>query len=192
MLSLYSRMAQFGFTLVELMIGLAILAILLSVAMPNFQAWSLNSQIRNAAESVRNGLQRARGEAVARNRNVEFVLLGLDTGCYDATSLISSTCSSWEVRLQGSAVIDSRSSSEGSKAVKRTVTPAGATMVTYNNFGQLTANSGASATPTMIEFDSTKLAAAASRELQIVIGSPGGIVRMCDPHAPSSSLSACQ
>ncbi len=193
-----SQIRQLGFTLVELMIGVVVLAILLSLAIPNFQQWILNSQVRNAAESIKNGLQRARAEAVARNTNVEFALLGDDATCYDAVTLISSTCSSWEVRLPGSGVIDSRSSSEGSPAVKRTVTPPGATTATFNSFGLLAYNSGvttaaaaAASTLTGILVDSTKLPADVSRELNVVISSPGGNVRMCDPNLPAQHLSGC-
>lgn len=191
MLKDFSQIGKLGFTLIELLIGIAVLTILLSVAMPNFQTWILNSQIRNAAESIQNGLQRARAEAVARNTNVEFKLLGNDASCFDSATLISSTCSSWEVKLPGSSVIDSRSASEGSKQVKRTVTPAGATTATFNNVGLLTANADATATLTQIELDSTKLAPADSRELRVMIASPGGNVRMCDPRAPANTLSAC-
>lgn len=190
-MSTFPKIKQLGFTLIELMIGVTVLAILLSVAIPNFQNWILNSQIRNAAESIQNGLQRARGEAVARNANVEFSLLDTDATCFDAVTLISSTCSSWVVKLPGSAVIDSRLSSEGSIKVKRTVTPAGATTATFNNFGILATNSGAAATLTQIQLDSTQLAPAVNRSLLVKITAPGGNVRMCDPNAPSSSLSAC-
>lgn len=189
-MNVFSKIRQSGFTLVELLIGVVMLAILVTFAMPNFRTWTLNSQIRNAAESIQNGLQRARGEAVARNTNVEFALLGNDASCFDAVTLISSTCSSWEVRLPGSAVIDSRSSSEGSKLVRRTVTPAGATTVTFNSLGLLTGNSGAAAAITMVELDSTELASSVSRELDIMI-TPIGSVRMCDPHAPAHSMGAC-
>ncbi len=190
-MSTVSHIRQLGFTLVELMIGVVVLAILLTLAIPNFQQWILNSQVRNAAESIKNGLQRARAEAVARNANVEFALLGDDATCYDAATLISSTCTSWEVRLPGSAVIDSRSSSEGSPAVKRAVTPAGANTVTFSGVGLITANSGAAATLTGILVDSTKLTADVSRELNVVISSPGGNVRMCDPNLPAQHLSGC-
>ena len=180
-LSDLSQIRQAGFTLVELLIGIAVLAILITVAMPNFRSWTLNSQIRNAAESFRNGLQRARGEAVSRNTNVELAILGGDTS------------TAWEVRLPGSAVIDSRASSEGSRLVKRTVTPAGATTVTFSNLGRLTANSGAAAAFTLVEFDLDPaiLEVRLSRELRVMVVGPAGSVRMCDPNAAPGSLSVC-
>lgn len=176
MLNAFPKPKPLGFSLIELLIGVVIMAILLGLAMPSFQTWLQNTQIRNAAESIQNGLQRARAEAVGRNTNVEFVL---------------GAGSSWVVRVAGGADIESRSGSEGSRNITATVTPAGATTVTFNNFGGvLAANADASAPFTRVDLDSPMLAAAASQELRVTIGL-GGNVRMCDPNAPVSSPRAC-
>jgi len=176
MLSAFIKPRHTGFSLIELLIGITIMAILAGLAMPSFNAWLQNSQIRNAAESIQNGLQRARAESVGRNTDVEFVL---------------GAGSSWVVKLAGGADIESRSSNEGSKDVTVTVTPAGATTVTFNNFGGVrAANADASAPFSQVELDSSVLGAADSKELRITIGL-GGNVRMCDPNAPVSSPRAC-
>ena len=67
---------QHGFTLVEVMVAIVILGILFGIALPTYRVWIQNVQIRNAAESIQNGLQLARTEAVKRNTNVAFVLVG--------------------------------------------------------------------------------------------------------------------
>jgi type IV fimbrial biogenesis protein FimT len=162
--------------MVELMIGIAILAILASVAVPSFQSWLQNTQIRNAAESILSGLQRARSEAVGRNINVEFAV---------------SADSSWVIRVASGVEIESRSNSEGSKNVNITMTPNGTDTVTYNSFGGVqTTNLDTSAPFTRIDVDSSSMPASESQDLRITIGL-GGNVKMCDPNAPSGSARAC-
>lgn len=163
-----------GFSLVELMIGIAILGILAAVAIPSFQAWTRNSQIRNAAQSIADGLQRARAEAVMRNSNVAFVL-GAD--------------SSWSIGMVAPAsAVESRSSIEGSRDVAVTVTPMGATTVTFNNFGSVLPVNADATTP----FTQVDVAAAGgTQNLRVMLGL-GGNVRMCDPNlAAGSSPRAC-
>lgn len=191
MLNAFPKSKLLGFSLIEMMVAVAVLAIMMSLAMPSYQTWLQNTQIRNATESIQNGLQMARGEAVKRNTNVTFVLLGAD-----ATCSTSATCSSWEVRDVAGTVIQSRSSNEGSKKVARAVLPAGATTITFNSMGGVGVppnqpfNADGTAPFTQIDLTSSSLAAAVSKNLMITIGL-GGNARMCDPHASVSSPSAC-
>jgi type IV fimbrial biogenesis protein FimT len=71
---------QRGFSLTELMIGIVIFAVLISMALPSFTAWIQKSQIRTAAETIQNGLALARGEALRRNTQVSFTMAGPDSG----------------------------------------------------------------------------------------------------------------
>jgi type IV fimbrial biogenesis protein FimT len=63
-----------GFTLVELVVVLAIMAILLGVGVPLASSWIANAKMRTAAEFVQNDLRMAQSEAVRRSRIVAFVL----------------------------------------------------------------------------------------------------------------------
>jgi prepilin-type N-terminal cleavage/methylation domain-containing protein len=63
-----------GFTMIELLIGIVVLAILLGMGAPSFMTWMQNAQIRNAADAVLNGMQLARTEAIRRNKPVQFAL----------------------------------------------------------------------------------------------------------------------
>lgn len=155
------------------MIAIAIMGILAGLSMPSFRTWIQNSHIRNATESITNGLQRARAEAVARNTNVAFVL-GADT--------------SWTVSVVNPfSQIDSRPANEGSTTVTRTVTPANATTITFNSFGGVVTNADNSASLTQIDI----AAAGGDQNLRITIG-VGGNARMCDPNlAANSSPRAC-
>ncbi len=56
-----------GFSMIELMVGLVILAMLMALGAPSFNNWILNSQIRNAAEELQNGLLVARSNGLRLN-----------------------------------------------------------------------------------------------------------------------------
>lgn len=80
---------QRGVSLIELIIGIVVLSLVLALGMPSFSAWVQNTQTRTAAESILNGLQLARNEAVRRNANVRFSLtngsgkVAWQVGCVD-------------------------------------------------------------------------------------------------------------
>ena len=63
-----------GFSLIELVIAIAIAGILLSLGLPALSAYSNNIKLRAAAESLMSGLQLARAEAVRLNTRVELIL----------------------------------------------------------------------------------------------------------------------
>lgn len=72
-----------GFTLVELMVTVAVLAILLTIGIPAFQNILDKRRLTGAAEQLYSDLQYARTEAIKRNTNV-FVNFqpGTTSWCY--------------------------------------------------------------------------------------------------------------
>ena len=64
------RHPQTGFTLVELMVTITVLAVLLGVGVPSFQATIQGNRITTAANDLVAALQYARSEAVRRGVNV--------------------------------------------------------------------------------------------------------------------------
>ena len=157
--------------------GIVVVAILVALGMPSFQVVLRNAEVRTAADSITNGLQRARAEAVARNTNVQFVL---------------GTGSSWTVDYVIKPVstdppIDSRLSSEGSTDVTVTAVATdgtAATTVAFDNFGRVVQNP-----PWLAQVDLT--AVGASQNMRVTIGA-GGNAKMCEPNlAAGSSPRAC-
>lgn len=64
-----------GLTLIELMVTVAVLALLLASVAPSLGTWIGSQRVRNTASSLVAGLQQARAEAVRRNRPVSFWLV---------------------------------------------------------------------------------------------------------------------
>ncbi|MFC7300993.1 GspH/FimT family pseudopilin [Cognatiluteimonas weifangensis] len=65
---------QGGFTLVELMIAMAVLAIVLTLAVPGFESVVNSNRLTGAANELVNALQTARMEAIRRNRRIVVCL----------------------------------------------------------------------------------------------------------------------
>ncbi|PCJ93919.1 MAG: hypothetical protein COA46_00590 [Porticoccaceae bacterium] len=57
---------QKGFTLIELMVTLAVLVVTLSIGVPNFSIWIKNNRINESTRTLTSALQLARSEAVSR------------------------------------------------------------------------------------------------------------------------------
>jgi len=164
-----SRSRSAGFTLTELMLAIVVMGVLVATGLPSFTQMLRNSQVRAAAESIANGIQRARAEAVANNTRVRFVL---------------GTGTSWSVLTAAGATLDSRASNEGS--VNATLTAVAsdlataATTITFNQLGQVVANADASQALSRV----TVVATSANLTLRVTVGA-GGNSRVCDPSLPS-------
>lgn len=160
-------------TLIEIMIALVIFALTLALAAPHFRVWIQNIQIRNVAESIQNGLRVARNEALRRDTRVEFAL---------------GSGSSWKVYVPAaSETVQERASDEGSTAnVTLSMTPGGATTVTFSGLGRVIANVDGSATLTQVDLDSSAISATQSHDLRVLINS-GGQIKMCDPNVTTTT-----
>jgi type IV fimbrial biogenesis protein FimT len=187
------RIRQRGVTMIELAVVLAVVAILFATAAPSFSTWVRNVQIRTATESMLNGLQLARAEAIRRNRAVMFWLTSTATppaadwmvGCalpgttgnvpeqpgdcpYTATNGTPSAGNyiQWQVAANQQTAFP-----------QVTITPAGANNVTFSSLGMVAANPDGSASITQLDVTDPSIANA--RPLRIMIS--GGQIRMCDP-----------
>jgi type IV fimbrial biogenesis protein FimT len=69
-----------GFSLVELMVAVALAGILLALGMPAFSLWVSNAKVRTAQDALQSGLRLAQAEAVRRHRQVVFFRTP-DTSC---------------------------------------------------------------------------------------------------------------
>lgn len=87
--------ANRGFTLVELLVTMAVAAILLAIAVPNYQNFVLNSRMTSQSNDLLSALQLARSEAIKRNMRVSV--------CKSAGGGICTAAGTW---AQGWMVFD--------------------------------------------------------------------------------------
>lgn len=176
-----------GSTLIELMIGLAVLALLLVAAAPNYGVWLANTRIRNASESIQNGLRLARNEAVQRDVNVRFELTSATNASWQVCALAAATdtCStSTSTQIQqfnaaagaSSVVIGSeKDTSYATGKFNTALTNLASGGVTFNASGRPTDYGGTS----IVRIDASSTTGGTRRLVTTLTVS--GSVRMCDP-----------
>lgn len=184
---LIARESQKGVTLIELMIGIVIVAILLALAVPNFSLFIQNSRIRSTAESIQNGLSLARVEAVRRNANVQFVLgadLSWTVGC--ETVIVTDCPASIQVKSAAESANISVALSEVLASTGAVVAdPVFTSTLSFNNLGKVTSATLPAGNNAVFDISNPGGGACAAlngsmRCLRVLVTS-GGQIRMCDP-----------
>jgi type IV fimbrial biogenesis protein FimT len=168
-----------GFTLIEMMVALAIVALLLLLGMPSFTTFLRNSEIRSTAESLVNGLRGAAAEAAKRNQNVTFQL----------ASATGAAWRFWTLKDDGvtQETLQSYAQEEAGKSSTIAVTPAGPLSVTFNGLGRVDIDP-ANPDNHIRQIDIASIVAGEARPLRIIVddpnppaaGKPRGL-RLCDP-----------
>lgn len=134
-----------GFTLVELMVVLAVFAVLVAAALPNYNDFVRNQRVKTASFELFSSLVLARSEALTRNSTITVA----------ATSGTTDWAAGWEVRA-GATVLRKQ------EALPSTVITGPTGSFTYNGQGRLTSAlasgiqitaTGASITPRCITVD---------------------------------------
>lgn len=186
--------------MIEVAVSMAVMGILMASVAPSVSTWMGNTRIRNAAESIQTGLQRARNEALRRNQTVRFSLVSLtDPKTLDNTCALSATSGSWVVSVASPVnkcatapstttspqLVDAHPVGDGGDGVTVTATQSdgatAATSVAFNAFGQVITGTDSVTGSQPIANISVVSATSGSdyRRLKLVI-STGGRVVMCD------------
>lgn len=159
-----------GFTLIEYMVGLSVTALLIAAAVPSLVDIVQDNGIRSIAEQYRDGLARARMEAVQRNRLVQFTTSG----------------SGWAISEIGSgAPIASRTALNGE--ARYSVAPSAVNI-------SFASNGRPNAAPFTVDFGlngaQCESAGGPARCLRVLVNA-GGTIRMCDPAVATTDPRAC-
>lgn len=119
--------SQRGFTVIELMTVIAIVAILAAVAAPSFKQLIATQRVRGASSALSESLWVARAEALKRNTDVGFVFVDAGTG--------------WVVPdPEGGAV--PLLTQPAYPAVRSRTQSAGSVQFSFNAYGRLSTGSG--------------------------------------------------
>jgi len=148
-----------GLTLIELMVVVVIMVVSATLAAPSFSQVIANYRVRSAAESIINGLNYARAEAVRRNSAVSFGLVAGGSG-WTVSQVLPN------VTLQSRSNNDSPGTAVASSNVS--------TSVTFLPTGLV--QTGTQLTQIVV---SSATAGSDSRRINIF---GGGLIRMCDPN----------
>ncbi|SIR39824.1 Tfp pilus assembly protein FimT/FimU [Pseudacidovorax sp. RU35E] len=180
-----------GFTLVELMITITLLAILLAVGVPSMADWVRNSRIRTAANNIQDGLRTAQAEALGRSRPMVFLFTNSPPTTAAASVSATSGGKFWAVYqlpVDGSSETAQLISTGNFSGAADGVAVTGPAEVCFSSLGRATgaaASSGPGAscqaptgTPPLQTFAIT--VTGADRPLRVTVGLSGQ-VRMCDP-----------
>jgi len=89
-----NRKQNHGFTLLELLITVAIIGIVTSIAVPSFQNNLERNGLKEVVESFKSDLQLARTRAIKQSQNIGINRIeGVGNWCYGLTIKASCTCS---------------------------------------------------------------------------------------------------
>ncbi len=184
-----------GFTVIELLITVAVVATLSALGIPTMSGAINNAKVRSTTEALQNGLRTAQAEAIRRSRQTAFVLTD-QTPAQDATPSLNG--SYWYVQVlpmvPGETVTDAYVQGGQFGAKTAGVTVSGPAVICFNSMGRAVTNistglpgaSNCTAPSPATTFDVTK--SGADRTLQLQVNAAGKI-RMCDK---SRALSAAQ
>ena len=168
-----------GFSLIELMIAVAILGIMSSMAIPSFNEWVADTKTRTMAEVFQNNIRLAQTEALRRGRQVQFFL----TSATPALGAGESTNGkNWGIQSMSLTNTDTEDEfiQGGSMAASNPyiTVSASSAVIQFNSIGRVSNVSQ----PITIQLTNSK----GDRKMNITVTLAGG-VRMCDPDKSRAS-----
>lgn len=194
-----NRKFQSGFNLIELAVVVAILGFALVAVMPSISDWMQNLGVRNAAEAVKGGVERARQEALRRNADMTFWLVNDSEKSLTNACVLSNVGPSWVVsklnpegkcgaapsNVDDPRIAEKWSARQGAASIAiEVIDGAGNSVnsITFNSLGR----------PEVDRIVRLVIgnSAGTARSLELRVDQ-GGSIRLCDPQVSSTDTRAC-
>lgn len=169
-----------GFTLIEMIATVAVLAVLVTVGIPSFQETIDKRRLTGAAEQLQADLQYARSEAIKRNGNVFVTFTGSGTTWCYGLSATTATCNCTTANSCALDGVEKVVNQTGFRNVSVSQNITGSNLNFEPRRGIVRMNNNAANIGTgTITFESNS-GASNEKELQISVGTMGR-VKMCSP-----------
>ena len=111
------RMNSSGFTLIELMVTIAVLAIIVGIAAPSISTQLANQRVKSTAATLANALKEAKVESILRRQNI--------------TVIYTSTSTPKTIKLQAGSEDISTYNLSAKSTVTQTITPSTVTSIVF-------------------------------------------------------------
>ena len=111
------RMTSSGFTLIELMVTIAVLAIIVGIAAPSISTQLANQRVKSTAATLANALKEAKVESILRRQNI--------------TVIYTSTSTPKTIKLQAGSEDISTYNLSAKSTVTQTITPSTVTSIVF-------------------------------------------------------------
>jgi type IV fimbrial biogenesis protein FimT len=184
-----------GFTITEVLVAMAIIAIMLGLGVPSITTYIESAKLNSAAQGYLSGVQMARATAIRQNLRTEFVLTDTPVETANLANVLAESANgqNWVVRAVDPALpppafvlIEAKSANESSANAAQSVqilgtgAPAAFTgIVPFNGFGGTAdANNYAFA---LQNPRGGACAPAGPMRCPTILVPAGGLARICDP-----------
>jgi type IV fimbrial biogenesis protein FimT len=185
-----------GFSIVEILITLGIIALVIGLASPSVMLWIQNLQLRNAADSVLGGLQMARLEALKRNTTIAFEFQDQNSVAWHVCvfDVANAACKAGDIAsAAGSSSGNARVGVETTYSDYALALGPGVnvpSLVAFDPFGRVSPNSPVNIA--RIDVRNPTLSSSDERRLSIRVEAAGE-VHMCDPKlSKATNPQGCQ
>ena len=197
--------ARRGFTVVELLVGLTLLAVLIGLGAPAMSSYLQSSKLASVATSYFSGVQLARAEAIRRNVRTEFVLTNTAVSTADIANALAPAISgrNWVVRAASgpaafASAVEAKAAAEGEGSSAPAIAVSGSAsapavftgIIPFNGFGA-TADGAPYAIEVSRPSGGTCAHMGGNVRCRWILVSPGGQVSLCDPAASAGDSRAC-